>query len=78
MDALVVAGGIPKEGEPLYEYTQGLPKALLDVGGKHFQVLRRLMVWWSLDWTSQPIYTVRRSRRMSLTRVVCWRMPARG
>ena len=42
MDALVVAGGIPKEGEPLYEYTQGKPKALLDVAGKP-------MIQWMLD-----------------------------
>ena len=42
MDALVVAGGIPKEGEPLYEYTQGMPKALLDVAGKP-------MIQWMLD-----------------------------
>jgi GTP:adenosylcobinamide-phosphate guanylyltransferase len=42
MDALVVAGGIPKEGEPLYEYTQGIPKALLDVAGKP-------MIQWVLD-----------------------------
>jgi GTP:adenosylcobinamide-phosphate guanylyltransferase len=42
MDALVVAGGIPQEGEPLYEYTQGIPKALLDIAGKP-------MIQWVLD-----------------------------
>jgi len=42
MDALVTAGGIPKPGEPLYEYTQGKSKALLDVAGKP-------MVQWVLD-----------------------------
>lgn len=42
MDAIVIAGGIPKPGEPLYEFTQGQPKALLDVAGKP-------MVQWVLD-----------------------------
>ncbi|GAB4525316.1 MAG: hypothetical protein Fur0018_09640 [Anaerolineales bacterium] len=34
MDAIVLAGGVPKPGEPLYEVTQGKPKALLDVAGQ--------------------------------------------
>jgi len=42
MDALVTAGGIPKPGEPLYEYTQGILKALLEVAGKP-------MIQWVLD-----------------------------
>lgn len=42
MDALVIAGGIPKPEEPLYEYTQGSAKALLDIAGKP-------MVQWVLD-----------------------------
>jgi len=42
MDAIVTAGGIPKPGEPLYEYTQGKSKALLDVAGKP-------MIQWVLD-----------------------------
>jgi len=42
MDAIIIAGGIPKEGEPLYEITQGKPKALLEIGGKP-------MVQWVLD-----------------------------
>ena len=42
MDAIVIAGGIPVQGEPLYEFTQGRPKALLDVAGKP-------MVQWVLD-----------------------------
>ena len=42
MDAIVTAGGIPKPGEPLYEYTQGRPKALLELAGKP-------MVQWVLD-----------------------------
>ena len=42
MDAIVIAGGIPKPDEPLYEYTQGEPKALLDIAGKP-------MIKWVLD-----------------------------
>jgi GTP:adenosylcobinamide-phosphate guanylyltransferase len=42
MDAIVTAGGIPQPGEPLYEYTQGNSKALLDVNGKP-------MIQWVLD-----------------------------
>jgi GTP:adenosylcobinamide-phosphate guanylyltransferase len=42
MDVVIIAGGIPQPGEPLYEYTQGMPKALLDIAGKP-------MVQWVLD-----------------------------
>lgn len=42
MNAVVTAGGIPQPGEPLYEYTKGQPKALLDVAGKP-------MIQWVLD-----------------------------
>jgi GTP:adenosylcobinamide-phosphate guanylyltransferase len=42
MDAILIAGGIPEQGEPLYEFTQGRPKAVLDVAGKP-------MVQWVLD-----------------------------
>ena len=42
MDAVVTAGGIPKLDEALYLYTQGKPKALLDIGGKP-------MIQWVLD-----------------------------
>lgn len=42
MDALITAGGIPEPGDPLYAYTQGQPKAMLDIGGKP-------MVQWVLD-----------------------------
>lgn len=42
MDAIVIAGGVPLPGEPLYAYTQGRPKALLDVAGKP-------MAQWVLD-----------------------------
>jgi molybdopterin-guanine dinucleotide biosynthesis protein A len=42
MDAIVTAGGIPQPGEPLFEFTQGQPKALLDICGKP-------MIQWVLD-----------------------------
>ncbi len=42
MDAIVTAGGIPLPGEPLYEYTQGKSKAMLDVAGKP-------MIQWVLE-----------------------------
>ena len=42
MDAVLIAGGIPEPGDPLYEYTLGQPKALLDIAGKP-------MVQWVLD-----------------------------
>jgi molybdopterin-guanine dinucleotide biosynthesis protein A len=46
MDAIVIAGGVPLPGEPLYEFTQGRPKALLDIGGKP-------MVQWVVDALNQ-------------------------
>jgi GTP:adenosylcobinamide-phosphate guanylyltransferase len=42
MDAVVMAGGIPLPEEPLYTYTQGHPKAMLDIAGKP-------MIQWVLD-----------------------------
>lgn len=42
MDAIVIAGGIPKPEDPLYEFTEGGPKALIDVAGKP-------MIQWVLD-----------------------------
>jgi molybdopterin-guanine dinucleotide biosynthesis protein A len=42
IDALVLAGGIPSEGDPLYPLTQGQSKALLPVRGKS-------MAQWVLD-----------------------------
>jgi GTP:adenosylcobinamide-phosphate guanylyltransferase len=42
MDAIVIAGGIPGPDEPLYPYTQGKPKALLDLCGKP-------MIQWVID-----------------------------
>jgi molybdopterin-guanine dinucleotide biosynthesis protein A len=42
MDAIVTAGGAPQPGDPLYEYTKGGNKALLDMAGKS-------MIQWVLD-----------------------------
>lgn len=42
MDAIITAGGIPEPGDPLYPYTQGENKSLLDVAGKP-------MIQWVLD-----------------------------
>nr|BAL58293.1 hypothetical conserved protein [uncultured Chloroflexota bacterium] len=42
MDAIVTAGGIPLPEDPLYSYSKGEPKALIDVAGKP-------MVQWVLD-----------------------------
>ena len=42
MDAIVTAGGIPQPDDPLYIYSRGEAKALIDVAGKP-------MVQWVLD-----------------------------
>lgn len=42
MDAIVIAGGIPQPNDPLYMYSNGDSKALIDVAGKP-------MVQWVLD-----------------------------
>ena len=42
MDAVIVAGGIPQPNEPLYAYSKGGSKALIDIAGKP-------MVQWVLD-----------------------------
>ena len=42
MDAIVTAGGIPQPQDPLYIYSNGDSKALIDVAGKP-------MVQWVLD-----------------------------
>ena len=42
MDAVITAGGIPEPEDPLYAYTQGKSKAMLDIAGKP-------MVQWVLD-----------------------------
>jgi NDP-sugar pyrophosphorylase family protein len=52
MDAVVAAGGSPLPDEPLYPYTQGAYKALLDVAGKP-------MIQWVLDALSGAKYVDR-------------------
>jgi len=42
MDAIVTAGGIPQPEDPLYTYSQGDSKALIDIAGKP-------MIQWVLD-----------------------------
>lgn len=42
MDAIIIAGGIPQPGDPLYTYSKGDSKALIDIAGKP-------MVQWILD-----------------------------
>ena len=42
MDAVVIAGGTPAPGDPLYPFTNGRPKAMLDMAGKP-------MIQWVLD-----------------------------
>ena len=42
MDAIIIAGGIPQPQEPLYSYSHGDSKALIDVAGKP-------MIQWVLD-----------------------------
>jgi GTP:adenosylcobinamide-phosphate guanylyltransferase len=51
--AIITAGGIPQPGEPLYPYTQGGSKALLDICGKP-------MIQWVVDaiCTAQKIEKV--------------------
>lgn len=46
MDAIVTAGGIPQPKDPLYSYSHGDSKALIDVAGKP-------MVQWVLDALSE-------------------------
>jgi GTP:adenosylcobinamide-phosphate guanylyltransferase len=42
VDALIMAGGVPKPDEPLYPYTQGKSKALLEIAGQP-------MIQWILE-----------------------------
>jgi GTP:adenosylcobinamide-phosphate guanylyltransferase len=42
MDAIVTAGGVPAPGDPLYEYTRGASKAMLEIAGKP-------MIQWVID-----------------------------
>ncbi len=46
MDVILTAGGVPTEADPLYAFTQGLPKAMLMIEGKP-------MIQWVLDSLSQ-------------------------
>jgi GTP:adenosylcobinamide-phosphate guanylyltransferase len=46
MDAIVTAGGIPQPENPLYTYTDGNAKALVDIAGKP-------MIQWVLDALSE-------------------------
>jgi CTP:molybdopterin cytidylyltransferase MocA len=34
LDCVITAGGMPRPDDPIYAYTQGKPKALLDMGGR--------------------------------------------
>jgi len=45
MDVIITAGGIPRPKHPIYKYTKGKPKALLDIAGKQ---------WSSGCWRRQP------------------------
>ena len=46
MDAIIAAGGITAPDDPLYKFTQGKPKALLEVAGKP-------MLQWIIEALSQ-------------------------
>ena len=46
MDAVILAGGIPRPDEPLYAYSNGEAKALIDVAGKP-------MIQWVYERTSK-------------------------
>lgn len=46
MDAIVTAGGIPQPEDPLYTYSNGNSKALIDIAGKP-------MIQWVLDALSE-------------------------
>ncbi len=52
MDAVILAGGIPQPDEPLYSYTKGDPKALIDIAGKP-------MIQWVLDALSDAKHVER-------------------
>ena len=59
MDAVVTAGGIPQPGEPLYSYSRGEAKALIDVAGKP-------MIQWVLDALGEA-HTIERVVLIGLT-----------
>jgi GTP:adenosylcobinamide-phosphate guanylyltransferase len=49
MDAIVIAGGIPQPEDPLYTYSNGDAKALIDVAGKP-------MVQWVFDALGEAVH----------------------
>ena len=49
MDAIVTAGGIPRPEDPLYTYSHGDSKALIDVAGKP-------MIQWVLEGLEQAVF----------------------
>ena len=59
MDAVVTAGGIPQTDEPLYSYSRGEAKALIDIAGKP-------MVQWVLDALGEA-HTIERVVLIGLT-----------
>ena len=59
MDAVVTAGGIPQTDEPLYSYSRGEQKALIDIAGKP-------MIQWVLDALSEA-HTIERVVVIGLT-----------
>ncbi len=59
MDAVVTAGGIPQPDEPLYSYSQGEAKALIDIAGKP-------MIQWVLDALGEA-HTIERVVLIGLT-----------
>lgn len=59
MDAVVTAGGIPQPGEPLYSYSRGEAKALIDIAGKP-------MIQWVLDALGEA-HTIERVVLIGLT-----------
>ena len=42
MDAVILAGSVPRQEDPLYLYTQGQAKAMIEIAGKP-------MIQWVLD-----------------------------
>jgi GTP:adenosylcobinamide-phosphate guanylyltransferase len=46
MDVILTAGGIPEPDDPLFAITNGLPKALMQIGGQ-------TLIQWSLDALSK-------------------------
>ena len=56
IDAVVLAGGTPKPGELLYTYTQGKPKALLEMAGHSM-----------LDWILEALDRAATVRRIAVS-----------